>query len=110
MIFKARITGILTFGLLLFSACSKNKSDADAGSATEPMYAISDSTPYQTPDGNGISTVLTRDDVVIDTIDAAFGVHSVGRDSVLFQPLESNEPVLYHAGYPTTTRATRRRP
>jgi hypothetical protein len=79
------------------SACSK----ADqAPVAPAPVYSLTDT--IAAVEGHAARAVMRRDGVVVDTIDVAFGIQSVGRDSVLYLPAHADGAmaalVLYHDG------------
>jgi hypothetical protein len=82
----ARSTPRLLLPLLLLVATACDRAPANVGepATPAPVYALSDSAQYTGPDGSGTLAILTRDGVFVDTVDAAFGVAEVGRDSVVF--------------------------
>lgn len=72
-------------------------------------YALRGFASYSSMTYDGTLALLVGSGGIIDTIDARFGVHSVGADSIVFQPVrsgsneserwqEATEHVLYHDG------------
>jgi len=50
-------------------------------------FSLADSAAYSTASNEGMRAVLRATGTLIDTVEAGFGVHQVGRDSVLYQPV-----------------------
>ena len=100
---KSALPGVAALAVWGLAACDSTGTGA---SPAAPAYVLADTMPYENLVWSGRMAVLKRDGVVIDTVDADFGVYVVGRDSILFLPVRSDsspegpvrtiaEPVLY---------------
>jgi hypothetical protein len=109
----ARLTVHVGLAFLLGVACTKRSADrsqADtSASATSPVvtaadsvhvgppcpagatYAVGDTSNWATMIEEGKRAVLRGGGALIDTVDVLFGVHAVGRDSLLFLPVLAYE-------------------
>ncbi len=78
----------------IFVATGCRDRSADAAlkasiAADGAAYVLSDTMPYEDNVSSGTMALLHRNGVFIDSVDVAFGVPRVGRDSVLFLPVRS---------------------
>ena len=64
----------------------RHQANSPAGAAG---VELRDSTPYQSEVGDGTLALLYASGAYVDSVDAAFGAHAVGRDSLLFLPVRS---------------------
>jgi hypothetical protein len=88
-----RVVGIA--GVAALAACDTGASRGPAAgdSTAAPTYALSDTVPFTAVVGGGSRALLHRNGAVIDTVDVAFGVQRVGRDSVIFLPVRSDTAI-----------------
>ena len=84
----SELTRLLTAALCLAAVAGCNR-DAPP-TRPQTVWALTDTMPYENLISTGTMALLRRDDVVIDSVDLAFGVQHVGRDSVLFLPVRSD--------------------
>jgi len=66
-----------------------------------PGYTLTDTTEWATIMEDGVRAVLRRGGVVIDTVDLAFGVAVVGKDSLVFFPVRTDTLPLSTTSVPT---------
>ena len=105
----ARLTVPVGLALLLGVACTKrsgdhSQADTEASATTSVVtaadsvhvgppcpagaaYAVGDTSDWATMIEEGKRAVLRAGGTVIDTVDVLFGVHVVGRDSLVFLPV-----------------------
>jgi hypothetical protein len=71
-----------------------------------PPIATAPAAVFTLTDSSTGHALLRRDGSVIDTADITFGMHVVGRDSVLYMPASTDSiaavPVLFHDGTRTS--------
>lgn len=97
--------------VLLTPGCSGERDDANGTRAAEvsrdERFRLRDTSTYTSMIGGGERAVLERGGQLLDTVDLAFGVHAIGRDTLLFLPVRTD----YHevdasgdsTGYPEIT-------
>ena len=90
---------VLICVVAFMTACGDKPQTANDAAATPgPTFTVTDSTGTA-PQRHAI---VRRDGVAIDTADVAFGIHLVGRDSVVYLPVNADGMhVLYHDGVRT---------
>ena len=66
-----------------------------------PGYTLTDTTAWATIEEDGERAILRRGEVVIDTVDLAFGVAVVGKDSLVFFPVRTDTLPLSTTSVPT---------
>ncbi|MEO5509995.1 MAG: hypothetical protein ABIS27_05145 [Longimicrobiales bacterium] len=79
--------------LLVAIVASAGCKDAPAPATTAaaiPVYTLRDTSAYENLISSGRYALLYRGETFIDSVDVAFGVQTVGRDSVLFLPIRSD--------------------
>ena len=79
---------------LFTSACVGEDRTDDGGDGARTVsgstaFRMRDTSDYTSMIGGGRRAVLEREGRLLDTVDLAFGVHSVGRDSLLFLPVRT---------------------
>ncbi|PEN12731.1 hypothetical protein CRI94_11935 [Longibacter salinarum] len=65
-----------------------DQASGDTSATVSDPYTVRDTLSYETMLAREKAAVLYRGDEVVDTIDAAFGVQSIGTDSVIYLPVK----------------------
>ena len=83
----------LTALIVTTSACAPDEradgAEGGAGQSRRAPFELRDTTDYTSMIGGGQRALLTRDGELLDTVDVAFGVHAIGRDTLLFLPVRT---------------------
>ena len=79
-----RLPGTAAFCILAAAGCDRGGAPVERPATA---WTLTDTMPWANLVSEGRYALLRRDDVVIDSVDLAFGVQVVGHDSVLFLPV-----------------------
>lgn len=103
-----RLAPFVLAAALAFPACGPEhgptRSAQRAAGWRSCAPALSATAEYLGESGGGQLALLSCDGVPVDSVDLAFGVHRVGRDSLLFLPVKADPPL---PGLPPTADITR---
>ena len=75
------------------------------GPARGNVFSLRDTTEWETDVGGGKRALLYVGSVLVDTIDVEFGVHRIGRDSLVFLPVHEDD-IDRHVVFDGTTCVT----
>jgi hypothetical protein len=90
-----RLPTPLLWSIASVAACSSggdqaaNAKQSEASVAAVAPFQLRDTSEWVGMVDGGRRAVLERDGVMIDTVDLAFGVHALGRDTLLFLPVRT---------------------